>query len=115
MASITITKQRGAMGLLGILTLLLATLFAALAVDTGRLLMEQRRMQTVADMAALDASSLAGHCGEGNVAQVQAAAEASAARNNHVIAADKTLQITLGRVDVGSGGLRQFTSTRLPL
>lgn len=99
------------MGLLGILTLLLATLFAALAVDTGRLLMEQRRMQTVADMAALDASSLAGHCGEGNVAQVQAAAEASAARNNHVIAADKTLQITLGRVDVGSGGLRQFTST----
>lgn len=111
MALITITKQRGAMGLLGILTLLLATLFAALAVDTGRLLMEQRRMQTVADMAALDASSLAGHCGEGDLSQVQALAEASAARNNHLIAADRTLQTTLGRVDISSGGLRQFTST----
>lgn len=99
------------MGLLGIMTLLLATLFAALAVDTGRLLMEQRRMQTVADMAALDASALAGHCGEGDMAQVQALAQASAARNNHVIAADKTLDVTLGRVDIGEAGLRLFTAT----
>lgn len=110
-----ITKQRGAMGLLGIMTLLLATLFAALAVDTGRLLMEQRRMQTVADMAALDASALAGHCGEGDVSQVEALAQASAVRNNHVIAADKTLEVTLGRVDTGASGLRQFTTTSAEL
>ncbi|HCD06043.1 MULTISPECIES: TadG family pilus assembly protein [unclassified Methylophaga] len=104
-------KQRGAIGLLGIMTLLLATLFVALAVDTGRLLMEQRRMQTVADMAALDASALAGHCGEGDLAQVQALAQASAARNNHVITVDKTLDVSLGRVDTVTAGLRQFTTT----
>lgn len=107
----TPNKQRGAMGLLGIMTLLLATLFAALAVDTGRLLMEQRRMQTVADMAALDASALSGHCGEGDLAQVQTLAYASAARNNHVIDTGKTLDVSLGRIDVGAAGLRQFTTT----
>lgn len=106
-----ITKQRGAMGLFGIMTLLLATLFVALAVDTGRLLMEQRRMQTVADMAALDASALAGHCGEGDLSQVEALAQASAARNNHIISAGKTLDISLGRIDIGAAGLRQFTTT----
>ncbi len=99
-------RQTGAIGLFAILTLLLAILFAALAVDTGRLLMEERRLQTVADMAALDASSVAGSCGSGNLADVEAMAAASAARNNYN---GLPLDVQVGQIDVGAGGVRQFT------
>ncbi|MEX1200227.1 MAG: pilus assembly protein TadG-related protein [Methylophaga sp.] len=101
-------KQTGALGLFAILTLLLAILFAALAVDTGRLLMEQRRLQTVADMAALDASSATGSCGSGTFDDVEALAQASAGRNNH---AGQPLEVLVGVVDVGAGGVREFTET----
>ena len=99
-------RQIGAIGLFAILTLLLAILFAALAVDTGRLLMEDRRLQTVADMAALDASSVAGSCGTGNLADVEAMAAASDARNNYN---GLPLDVQVGEIDVGAGGVRQFT------
>lgn len=105
------TKQQGAVGILAITTLLLAILFAALAVDTGRLMMEKRRLQTVADMAALDASVQAGHCGEGDLSKVQALAYASAVRNNHDVNATQTLDVTLGTVSITAAGLRQFTET----
>lgn len=103
-------RQTGAIGLFAILTLLLAILFAALAVDTGRLLMEERRLQTVADMAALDASSVAGSCGSGNLADVEAMAAASAARNNY---SGLPLDVAVGEIDVGAGGVRQFTPTAI--
>jgi uncharacterized membrane protein len=48
--------QRGAMGLLGVLTVLLAFAFAALAIDTGRLWVARQDMQHAADMAALAAA-----------------------------------------------------------
>jgi uncharacterized membrane protein len=48
--------QRGAMGLLGVLTVLLAFTFAALAIDTGRLWVARQDMQHAADMAALAAA-----------------------------------------------------------
>lgn len=103
-------KQRGALGLFAILTLLIAILFAALAVDTGRLMMQQRHLQTVADMAALDAASVAGSCGTGNLADVQAMAAASAARNNH---AGQPLDVRVGTVAVGAGAVREFTETAI--
>ncbi len=103
-------RQTGAIGLFAILTLLLAILFAALAVDTGRLLMEERRLQTVADMAALDASSVAGSCGSGNLADVEVMAAASAARNNY---SGLPLDVAVGEIDVGAGGVRQFTPTAI--
>ncbi|PKM36244.1 MAG: hypothetical protein CVV06_12040 [Gammaproteobacteria bacterium HGW-Gammaproteobacteria-10] len=58
-------RQRGVLGLLGGLVLFLSVLFTALAMDTGRLMLEHRRLQLVADMAALDASSQSGGCGDG--------------------------------------------------
>ncbi|MCX4187526.1 TadG family pilus assembly protein [Methylophaga sp. OBS4] len=102
-------KQRGALGMMGVLTLLLGILFAALAIDTGRLMLEQRHLQTVADMAALDASAQAGHCGEGNITAVEALAQASSMRNGHLTGAGETLDVSLGNIDTGSAGLRQFT------
>jgi uncharacterized membrane protein len=48
--------QRGAMGLLGVLTLVLALTFAALTIDTGRLWVARQDMQHAADMAALAAA-----------------------------------------------------------
>jgi len=103
-------SQRGALGLLGILTLLLVILCAALAVDTGRLMMEQRHLQTVADMAALDAAAQAGNCGSGDFAAIEALASASAARNNH---AGGPLTVQVGQVAVGTGGLREFSETEI--
>ncbi|MBE0437125.1 MAG: hypothetical protein IBX56_15140, partial [Methylomicrobium sp.] len=104
----SLARQRGALGILGAMVLLLSILFTALAVDTGRLMMEQRRLQTVADMAALDASSQSGWCGDGSLSTAQAAAQASAARNNHPLAGDRTLDVLLGTISVGEGGIRNF-------
>ncbi len=108
--SISLHRQRGALGLLGILTLLLAILFTAVAVDSGRLMMEQRRLQTVADMAALDAAAQAGSCGSGDLDAIEALALASAARNNH---AGQPLTVRVGQVSTGGGGVRDFTETAI--
>src|SRR5688572_4286024 len=48
--------QRGAIGLAGVLILLTAILFTALVVDSGRLWMQQRQLQSIADMAVIHAS-----------------------------------------------------------
>ena len=55
-------QQRGAIGLMAALTLGLVLVFMLLVVDGGRLYMEQRKLQRVADMAALEAVSRAGTC-----------------------------------------------------
>ena len=46
-------RQRGAIGLVAAMTLGLALLFALLVVDSGRLYLEQRKLQRVVDTAAL--------------------------------------------------------------
>lgn len=105
-----LNRQCGALGLLGIVTLLLAVLFTAVAVDSGRLMMEQRRLQTVADMAALDAAARAGNCGTGDLDAIEALAAASAARNNH---AGPPLAVSVGKISVGAGGVREFAETSI--
>jgi uncharacterized membrane protein len=104
----SLARQRGAIGIFGAMVLLLSVLFTALAVDTGRLMLEQRRLQSVADMAALDASSQSGHCGDGELATAQAAAEASAARNGHPVGGTRTLAVALGNTSPGADGVRVF-------
>ncbi|WP_152907196.1 pilus assembly protein TadG-related protein, partial [Pseudomonas aeruginosa] len=47
-------RQRGAIGILAATTLLLALICLLLVVDTGRLYLEQRNLQRVADVAALE-------------------------------------------------------------
>lgn len=53
-------RQRGAIGLMAAVTLGLALLLMLLVVDTGRLYMEQRKLQRVVDTAALEAVSRGG-------------------------------------------------------
>ena len=48
-------QQQGAIGLFGVLTLMMAVLFVAVAVDSGRMWMVKRQLQNVADMAAIAA------------------------------------------------------------
>ncbi len=77
-------RQLGAASLTMILAVSLAVVFAALAVDTGRLGLESRRLQNIADLAAIDALSEAGLCAGVTTidpAAVNAAAVASAVRN----------------------------------
>jgi len=55
-------RQRGAIGLMAAATLSLALVLMLLVVDTGRLYMEQRKLQRVVDSAALEAVSRGGNC-----------------------------------------------------
>ena len=99
--------QRGAIGMWGSLTLLLAVMFMALAVDTGRLWMQQRKLQSIADIASMEAARQIG-C-ETDMAEVVAAAQTAAARNGfsgQLSAAPNLVQ--LGSVST-TGGIRQFT------
>lgn len=76
-------KQRGAIGLMaaGVLAVVLA--FTLLVIDSGRLYLEKRKLQGVADTAALEAVSRNGTC----LAGLSAAAYAgqSVARNYFVV------------------------------
>jgi uncharacterized membrane protein len=100
-------RQRGAIGLMAALTLGLALVCMVLVVDSGRLYMEQRRLQRVVDVAALEAISRSGDCLTGLSAA--AFATASAARNGFAGAPDTTLTVTCGTVQTGANNLRAFT------
>lgn len=101
-------KQRGAVGLMaaGVLALVLA--FTLLAVDSGRLYLEKRRLQGVADTAALEAVSRGGTCAAGLSAAAFAAQ--SVARNQFVLGGGNTLAIRCGAVTTGASGQRLFTA-----
>ncbi|CAG0979689.1 hypothetical protein MTYP_01686 [Methylophilaceae bacterium] len=101
-------NQRGAIGLFGVLTLLLAVLFTALAVDSGRLWMQQRKLQSIADIAAIQASRQLGCSASLN--DVMAAAQAAAANNGFAgqLSQGPNL-VDLGSVTT-SAGIREFTS-----
>ncbi|MFV3411301.1 pilus assembly protein TadG-related protein [Pseudomonas nitroreducens] len=107
-------RQRGAIGIMAAGTLLLALICLALVIDTGRLYFEQRKLQRVADMAALEAATQGGMCGVAN-ANLTALALASAARNGFVPAAGDSLTATLGNVNFddqyGSAESRRIFAT----
>lgn len=99
-------RQRGAIGLMAAVTLGLALLFMLLVVDSGRLYMEQRKLQRVADNAALEAVSRGGDCQPGLSAATYA--EQSASRNGFTVASGSTLTTACGALNTGAGGLRAF-------
>lgn len=105
-------RQRGAIGVMAAVTLLLALICLALVVDTGRLYFEQRKLQRVADMAALEAATQSGMCGSQLAAEVQGYANASAAKNGFVAATGDTLVATLGSVGL-DGGYGAASSRRI--
>ena len=100
-------RQRGAIGLVAALTLGVALVFMLLVIDSGRLYLEQRKLQRIADNAALEAVSRGGTC----LAGLTAAAYASqnAARNGFVIDADSSVTARCGSLLTGADNLRTFT------
>lgn len=94
-------RQRGAIGVMAAGTLLLALICLALVIDAGRLYYEQRKLQRVVDMAALEAASQGGLCGLPS--GVQGYVTTSAARNGFVPATGDSLVATLGSVTFDGG------------
>lgn len=99
-------RQRGAIGVMAAGTLLLALICLALVIDTGRLYFEQRKLQRVADMAALEAATQGGMCGSQLAGDIQGFVTSSAAKNGFVPGTGDTLTGTLGSVsfDAAYGG-----------
>lgn len=90
------------------LTLAMALVFSLLVIDSGRLYLEQRSLQRVADMAALEAAGQSAVC-SGNGPQAPALAQASALRNGFVLGANHTLATSCGTLQTGAGSVRTYT------
>ncbi len=101
-------RQRGAIGLMAAATLGLALLLMLLVVDSGRLYMEQRKLQRVADNAALEAVSRGGTCQAGLTAAAYAGQNAT--RNGFTVATGSSLSTSCGSLTTGANGLRTFTA-----
>ncbi|KQN44984.1 hypothetical protein ASE98_08560 [Pseudomonas sp. Leaf48] len=100
-------RQRGAIGLMAALTLTLALGFMLLVVDTGRLYLEQRKLQRLADVAALEAVSRNGDCLVPAATATVYALE-SATRNGYNAADSMTLNTDCGSLQTGADNLRAF-------
>ncbi|MDR6712016.1 putative membrane protein [Pseudomonas hunanensis] len=100
-------RQRGAIGLFAAITLGMALLFMLLIVDSGRLYLEQRKLQRIADMAALEAAGQYAVC-TGIGPQATAIARGAATRNGHAPLAP--LQASCGFLQTGANSMRFFTS-----
>ncbi|MCB5187301.1 pilus assembly protein TadG-related protein [Methylobacillus caricis] len=108
--------QQGAIGLFGVITLMLAVLFSALVVDGGRLWMLKRQLQNIADMAAIAAGNQIGGCTSGNETYMRqlmvAAAQYAAAANGYQgNLAQAPNAVELGRANTGTDGVRTFTAS----
>jgi uncharacterized membrane protein len=100
-------RQRGAIGLIGALALGTAVLCTLVVVDSGRLYLDQRELQRVADNAALEAVARGGNCHAGLSAA--AFARESAARNGFAVGDDRLLTATCGSLQTGADNLRTFS------
>lgn len=100
-------QQRGAIGLVGLLTLLTAILFTALAVDSGRLWMQQRKLQSIADIAAISAARQMGCIPDSS--EVVSMAQFAAANNGFQGQLSQAPnQVLVGSV-ASNAGVREFT------
>jgi len=102
------SRQRGAIGLMAAGTLALALVFTLLAVDSGRLYLEKRKLQSVADTSALEAAGLGGQCGTNTTAN--AYATQNAARNGFVVGNGNTLAVTCGTLATNALNTRVFSA-----
>lgn len=100
-------RQRGAIGLIGALALGTAVLCTLVVVDSGRLYLDQRELQRVADNAALEAVARGGNCQAGGSADTYA--KESAARNGFAVGDDRPLTATCGSLRTGADNLRTFS------
>ena len=101
-------QQRGAIGLMAAVTLGMVLLFMLLVVDSGRLYLEQRKLQRVADMAVLEAVSRGGNCTGASTAA--GFANQSATRNSFTPGSVQKVNTTCGTLSTNSSQLRVFTA-----
>ncbi|MGE8499211.1 MAG: TadG family pilus assembly protein [Pseudomonas sp.] len=102
-------QQRGAIGVMSVMVLGLLVMFLVLVADAGRLFMEQRRLQRVADLSALEASSYGAMCGNGTYTQALQHARAGAQRNGFAGPLDAGgSQVQLGVVQRSADGTRRI-------
>ncbi|MGH8379727.1 pilus assembly protein TadG-related protein [Pseudomonas sp.] len=102
------TRQRGAIGLMAALTLGMGLVFMLMVVDSSRLYLEQRRLQRVADMAALEAAGQSAVC-SGSGPRADALARTGALRNGFELGAGQTLDTACGTLQTGANSLRRFS------
>lgn len=100
-------RQKGAISLMAAVTLALALAFMLLVIDSGRLYLEKRNLQRIADMAALEAATRGGDCSTG--ATATSYATASAQRNGFALPSDgRALAVTCGGLTLDVNSLRIF-------
>ncbi|MFL1388825.1 pilus assembly protein TadG-related protein [Pseudomonas tritici] len=105
------SRQRGAIGLMAAGTLAVAMVFMLLAVDSGRLYLEKRKLQSIADTSALEAASRGGLCTPTTTANDYA--KENATRNGFtVVAGDNSrgLAVTCGTLNTNASNIRVFTA-----
>ena len=105
------SRQRGAIGLMAAGTLAVALVFMLLAVDSGRLYMEKRRLQSIADTAALEAAGRGGLCTPSTTANDYAVQNAT--RNGFTVVAGDTsrgLAVTCGSLVTNASNVRVFSA-----
>ncbi|PBP41110.1 hypothetical protein CCL14_11015 [Pseudomonas syringae] len=104
------SRQRGAIGLMAALTMGLALLCTLTVIDSGRLYLEKRSLQRVADIAALEAAGRRGTC-SGTAATAPDFANQSATRNGFTPNTDgRTLATRCGTLTVDVAGPRVFVA-----
>lgn len=101
-------QQHGAIGLMAAVTLGMVLLFMLLVVDSGRLYLEQRKLQRVADMAVLEAVTRGGNCTGTSTAA--GFANQSAIRNSFTPGSVQKVSTTCGTLSTNSSQLRVFTA-----
>lgn len=102
-------RQRGTIGLMAVLTLGMALAFLLIVVDSGRLYLEKRSLQRIADMAALEAATRNGDCAVG--ATATAYATASVNRNGFTLPdPTRSLAVACGTLSLDANSLRVFVA-----
>lgn len=94
--------QRGAVTIMTVGFLLLAVLSLVLVVDTGRLYLEKRKLQRVADVSAIEAVARNGDCTSPGALAATYATQA-AVRNGYVLDADHSLVAACGVMNSAAG------------
>lgn len=101
-------RQRGAISLMAAGTLAVALVFLLLAVDSGRLYLDKRKLQSIADTSALEAAGRGGLCSPTTTANDFA--RENAARNGFTVTGDSSrgLTVTCGTLVTNAGNIRVF-------
>ena len=101
-------QQRGAIGLMAVVVLGMVLIFMLLVVDSGRLYLEQRKLQRVADMAVLETVSRGGSCTNGTAVTY---VNENATRNGFAPGGVQKITPTCGILVTGSDKLRTFQAS----